>query len=198
MDEQTVNDQSNASNFVTLPDEKVLVTKREHWSTLIAPVVLSLVLTIIFVGGAGALFLLYSSPIFFIIAVLTVLLFSFHILAKTLVEWAFHMYIVTNRKLLELRHSPIASSSVDDVMLDQVRCTQVDTHTDGVLEQFLDVGDIDLTFDRPTHQQEFVIRNVEHYQVIGALLRDALIAPKGTSDNNIWYSSVSRGGKNVY
>lgn len=196
-DNKTVTNES-WENFVTLPDERILVAKREHWITLISPMALSFILTALFIAGAGVLFLVYPSPVIFIVVVSSVLLFSFHIIAKTLVEWAFHLYIITNRKLLELRHSPIASSAVDDVLLDQVRCTEVDTHTEGVLEQFLDVGNIDITFDRPTHQHEFMIRNVEHYQQVGALLRDALIAPRNQqTTDNIWFSGYPKGGKNA-
>lgn len=189
--------EQDASKFATLPDEKVLVVKREHWSTLVPQLGINLLLCVVFIAGAVTLYLTYSSIITFIIITCATLLFALHITAKTVVEWSFHLYIVTTRKLLELRHSPVASSAVDDVILDQVRCTEVDSHTHGILEQIMDVGDIDITFDRPTHQQEFNIRHIEHYQKVGSLLRDALIAPKSGTTENIWYRTFAKGGRSA-
>ncbi len=163
------------STFVTLKDEKLLLAKREHWITLIEPIILIYFLSLFLFLAAIVLFYVYSSILIFGILCASVLLLNLTLVSKILIEWAFHLYIITDRKILELKHSPFTETILNDVMLDQVKCTEIDVHTNGPIQQLLDIGDIGVTFDRPTHQQEFMIRNIQHYQKVGAILRDELI-----------------------
>lgn len=183
------------SAFVTLEKEKLLLAKREHWITLIGPIFLICFLSLFFFLTAVILFYVYSSILIFGILCAIILLLNLTLISKILIEWAFHLYIITNRKILELRHSPFTETILNDIMLDQVKCTEIDVHTNGPMEQLLDVGDIGVTFDRPTHQQEFMIRNIQHYQKVGALLRDELITNHDKEgEKSRWFRSPAASG----
>ena len=71
------------------------------------------------------------------------------------------MYIVTNRKILELKYTPLTSYTVNDIMLDQVNCTEIDLISKGFLNEIIDMGDISITFDRPTNQEEFIFKDIQ-------------------------------------
>lgn len=175
--------------FLTLPDEQLIIAERRH-----VMVIFSEIVTVLFLGTAMSavssvifLFYVHSPPVF--IAVLMVILCGCISLAvKTIIDWYLHLYIVTNKKILEIYYSPLFFYKITGVQLNQVRCTEIDEKKRGILNEILDVGDVVLTFDRPTHQEEFLIRDVRNPRQIALTLSNmfANLEP----DNNtqpIWY-----------
>lgn len=100
---------------------------------------------------------------------------SLTVITKMIIDWYFHIYILTNRKILEFRYTPLTSYIVNDIMLDRVFCTEVDYQTSGILHDLLDLGDVIITFDRPTHQEEFVLRDIQECGQIGVFLTKQLL-----------------------
>lgn len=179
--------------FTTLPDEKILVVKRQHWwvvgSTLIVLAIATLGLTIALLIGFR-IFPIFS-PLVFILLILTVLVIALAILTKTVVAWYMHLYIVTNRKILEVYYVPIFSYWIKEVLLDQVRCTEIDIRTQGFLNQWLNKGDIIITFDRPTHEEEFTFSDIANPREVGLYLGDVFESQKEAQSQAqppaIWY-----------
>lgn len=85
------------------------------------------------------------------------------------------MYILTTRKILEISYNPLSSRIVNDVLLDHVNCTEIDLKTNGFFNELIGMGDIVITFDRPTHQEEFVFRDIEECQDLGKYLTRKLM-----------------------
>lgn len=112
-------------------------------------------------------------------------------------DWYFHLYILTNRKILEVWYAPLYSHVMNDVLLDQVNCTQVDFRRSGFLNEMLDMGDVVLTFDRPTHQEEFIFKDVSKSYKLGVFLTRKLLdrgsQQQATKIQPIWFKSYSRG-----
>lgn len=99
------------------------------------------------------------------------------------------MYIVTSHKILELCMVPLGTHSTNGVLLDQVRCTEVDVKINGILNQYLDMGDVGITFDRPTHQEEFTLSDIPNPNQAGALLADELDILRHEGTQQSWFKS---------
>lgn len=85
------------------------------------------------------------------------------------------MYILTTRKILEISYNPLSSRIVNDILLDHVNCTEIDLRTHGFFNELIGMGDIVITFDRPTHQEEFVFRDVKECHDLGRFLTRQLM-----------------------
>ena len=96
-------------------------------------------------------------------------------ITKNIIDWYFHMYILTTRKMLEIRYTPLSSYIMNDVLLDKVNCTEIDFRTKGIVNELLDIGDVVITFDRPTSQEEFVLRDIKSCHKLGSFLTRKLM-----------------------
>jgi hypothetical protein len=169
----------NWNIFLTLKNEHLLLVKRKHPFMLITPIVFISFLTIFFISSAFIVFQEFFVS-YSLLFVTTLLLISIGIslVTKVIVDWYFHMYILTNRKILELRYTPLTSFAVNDVMLDRVNCTEIDLVSNGLLNELIDMGDILITFDRPTHQEQFVLKDIQGSHELATYLTQNLL------DNN--------------
>ncbi len=95
------------------------------------------------------------------------------IISKLIIDWYGHLYVVTTHKILDIHCVPFFSHKVSEVLLNQVRCTEVDIRMKGMLNHLLDKGDIVITFDRPTHQDGFVIADIKSPMLVGTALLDS-------------------------
>ncbi len=164
------------SNSLALEEEKILFLQRKHWFVLL-PVVLSIILGLIL----SFIALDYISVQFSVgiltslVLVLSLLTLSASLLIKSLTEWYFTVYILTSRRLLEICYTPLASYFLNNVLLEQVRCTEIDTATSGWLYKYLNIGDIIVTFDRPTHRDAFILQSIKNFHLLSRQLCGLLL-----------------------
>lgn len=165
--------------FLTLKDEELLLVKRRHPFVLLLPIFFIGFLGLFFIASSYVLFqtLLSSSSLFFVTTLLLISI-SISLVTKTIIDWYFHMYILTNRKILELKYTPLTSYMFNDVMLDRVSCTEIDLQSNGFLNELIDMGNILITFDRPTHQEEFILRDVHGSHALATYLTQQLMDGK--------------------
>lgn len=161
--------------FLSLPGESLLFFKRQHWIVIIPPLIGFFATILFFIAVTYVLLVVFLSQLFFfltslILAVIVSVLF----LTKLFTEWYFHLYVITTKKFIELSYKPLNSDTVNDVLLSQVRCTEVDVRTKGFIHELFDIGDIAVTFDRPTHQEEFVFNDIKNPREMGIFLVNAL------------------------
>lgn len=165
----------NIGNVITLPQEELIIAVRQHWFILgvgiISTVLLAIVLIIILYFIFHVFIQLSSS---FISLSLITLAVAVAIMAKLTVDWYYHLYVVTTRKILEICCQPFFSDMVNDVFLDQVRTTEIDVTILTMVHEFLDMGDVVIVFDRPSHEMVFTLSNIENPRAVGAMLGDAL------------------------
>lgn len=176
-------------NFLTLDGEKLFLVIRKHEFVVLFPIFLISLLSAIFIASSFLLFsqLLTSKPLF-ITSTLLVLSIAVSLISKQIIDWYFHVYILTNRKMLEMWYVPLASHVMNDILLDKVDCTEVDLKTNGFLNDIMDMGDIVITFDRPTHQEEFVLKDVRSCDKLGAFLTQKFMDRKNEdSIHPIWF-----------
>lgn len=182
-------------SLLTLPGEVIVIAKRRHWFTLVAPIFI----TIFILSGIYFLIFFFSlifafSPVAILTIIITILTISLSTITKVIVDWYYHLYVVTNRKILEIYYDPLFSHTISDVLLDQVRCTEIDVRIKGIINEILDKGDIIVTFDRPTHTEEFAFTNLKNPREIGQILGDAFAINSITQAQNlrtipIWYQN---------
>lgn len=164
------------SRFLTLPQEKLIVAKREYWLTAVIPIIATMLFAALLVLFSYVLFMWgLHSLLLFTAGTLVIINSAIGVATKIFIHWYFHMYIVTSRKLLEINYSPLDTLVENEVLLDQVRCTEVDMQRGGFIHEILDFGTVRITFDRPTHQQEFVLSNIKSHRKIGVLLSNMLV-----------------------
>lgn len=167
--------QSQVKHFLTLPGERLIIAKRQHWAVLIMPLLLILCIGSVSFPLSYVVFvqylqdaLLFVAGSFLIVAVMTT--FIIH----RLIDWCFHIYILTDRKILEVSFVPMFSQVINDVFLDQVRTTEIDIKIDNFVNEFLDVGDVVIEFDRPSHDERFTLKDIKSPRRTGILIADAL------------------------
>lgn len=174
----------NWNVFLTLKGEELLLVKRSHPFVVITPIIIICCLTVFFISSAFVLFgdFIRSSSLFLITTLLLISV-AISLITKTIIDWYFHMYILTNRKILELRYTPLTSYIANDVMLDRVNCTEIDLMSNGFLNEIIDMGDILITFDRPTHQEEFILKDIQGAHELTTYLTQQLL--DGTPQTNV-------------
>lgn len=162
-----------AKKFLTLEDEHLVYSTRQHWSRMIPIFGINILLIILIV--LSTIFSSFMMPLYslsFLILGITILTISMEILIKQLVEWYFHFYIVTNRKIIEVAYRPMYSKVIYEVLLDQVRCTEVDVEGNGLVNEIFNVGTVLITFDRPTNEKIFSIENIKRPRTVAMHLGD--------------------------
>lgn len=178
----------DVKKFITFPDEKLIVAIREHY--------ISLILRILKIFSITALsVILVSIPIFILLQNTSLLLFAIFLIfltgtslsLKELIHWYFHLYIITNRKILEIRYDPLFSETTNSVLLDQIRCTEIDAELYGFVSELLNIGNVEITFDRPTHQEEFVMKSVHSPRKISDYLTSELHRKPDLLSQQLWY-----------
>ena len=172
-------------------EEKILLRKRQHWLVLIMPVFFSIIIAIVVSSFLYYFFILKISQIgLFISSVLVVILITTSAIAKIMVDWHCHFYILTTNRILEVCYKPLFSNYINNVILNQVKSTEIDIEKAGIINQLLDMGNVIVTFDRPTHQEEFRLMNIKNPKEIGFLMSDVLdIEKPDMMSSPMWYKS---------
>lgn len=171
------------SKVLTLPDEKLIIARRKHIYVLFNALIFASFFTLLVLYACYALFsFLIPSQSLLITSVIIVIISSLSISAKIITDWYFHFYVVTDKRIIEISHAPLFSHTMCDVLLSQVRCTEIDVKINGVIHQLLDIGNIIVAFDRPTHQEEFVFYDIKDPRKIGAILGDEFTSLTNTNE----------------
>jgi hypothetical protein len=175
-DERAMITQGSWDKFLTLDGEKLLLVKRRHAFVIFFPILLITFIICLLIFCSAIFFTnLFPSPSLFITTLLLFISILLTFITKSIMDWYFHLYILTSRKILEVWYAPLYSHVMNDVLLDQVNCTQIDFRRNGFLNELLDMGDVVLTFDRPTHQEEFVFKDVNKCYKLGVFLTRKLL-----------------------
>lgn len=175
-------------SLLNLKGEKLLFVKRTHTLTLALPIFITSFISTLFIFASFMLFS-YLVPSFqlFIISTLLIVTTALSLIAYELVYWYFHLFVLTSRKIIEVGYTPLYSHIVNDVFLDKVNCTEVDLSSKGFFHELIDMSDVIITFDRPTHQDEFVIRDVKNGDELSKFLIQQLMdTPKEVKEEMIW------------
>lgn len=178
------------NKFISLEGERLLLATRTHWFVLLPPFLFLLILSIV-----GTVFFYISAPLLSISSLysllFTMLLWLWALIAFgiTLIRWYLHIYLVTTRKILEVRSLPFFFHDINDVLLDQVRCTEIDIKKSGMINELLDMGDVIITFDRPTHRDAFILSDLHDPESVGIFLGDKLDEEKYNVGETVWYKN---------
>src|SRR3982751_6388612 len=102
MDEQMVC-KGNWQKFLTLGGENLLLVKRKHPYVLILPIVLTILIGGMFIFADFLLFLtLHFTFTLFLTTVLLLINIGISIITKSILDWFFHIYILTTRRIFEI------------------------------------------------------------------------------------------------
>lgn len=161
--------------FALLPYEDLIFAQRKHWLTFALPIAMMAIVGII---GMTALAFSFNYFADFSVQLFTFLIFLFIFLEslslRSFIDWYFNVYILTTRRIIEISYSPLASHKINQVLLDQVRCTEIDTRIEGLLNDLLNIGHVIITFDRPTHQEELILEYVKDPRKIESFLQSVI------------------------
>lgn len=164
------------SSFLDLEGEELLFVTRRHPFVIIYPLFILGFLTIIFLTSAIFLYTkIFPSFTMLIASVLMIFSISLTLSIYSYIYWYFHLYVLTNRKILEVKYTPLFSHIVNDIFLDKVACTEIDLSSRGFFNELIDMGDLTITFDRPTHEEEFVLHGIKGCDDLGKFLTQKLM-----------------------
>jgi len=176
----------STNKFLTLHDEYLIFSTRQHWTVLLPPIILNIFLLfglVLLASISSVLTPIYFFPV--LLMALIVMSISLEILIKQLVEWFFHFYIITNRKIIEVAYRPMFSRIVHGVLLDQVRCTEVDVSSKGLISEIFNVGSVYVTFDRPTQEKIFKLDYIKDPRRAAMDLSDEF----GMQPASVWFGN---------
>jgi hypothetical protein len=176
------------SRFIDLPDEELFLVKRKHPFVIIPSLLLVTILASAAVLAAFFIFTRFipSTPLL-IASFLIILSFAVSGVIHAYIYWYFHLYVLTNKKILEVKYAPLFSHVVNDIFLDNVNCTEIDLKSNGFFHELIDMGDLTITFDRPTHQEEFTLSDIKDCDMIGKYLTRRLMdGSTHEAENVIW------------
>jgi len=188
-------------NFLTMNGERPLVVTRKHPLVLISPLFLLSLTSLIAISAVFYFFsVMIQSHFFFTISTLVILNITLAAAVKILIDWYFNLYIATTRRLLEIRYTPLTSFNFYQVLLDQVKCTEVDMSKNGIVSDFIDVGTVSLTFDRPTQHEVFALSNIRHSKNIGIYLSNEFsnLGKYNSKNIDLWYKDLEEKRKFIY
>jgi hypothetical protein len=195
-DEKSMITEGNWDKFLTLEGEELLIVTRKHPFTIILPIFFITFVMCLMILSAAILFTtLFPSPSLFITTVLLFISILLTFITKSIMDWHFHLYVLTNRKILEVWYAPLYAHVMNDILLDQVNCTQIDSRRNGFLNELIDMGDVVLTFDRPTHQEEFIFKDISKSYKSGVFLTRKLLdrsLHRPAAVQPIWFKSYSK------
>lgn len=180
--------------FMTFDNEELIFSTREHYIPLLFRVT-QMILSTFFISAVFfviSFFILHSlilAASFFVVSILG----GYALIVKELVHWYFHLYIVTTRKLLEVRYSPLLSEVTSSVLLDQVRCTEIDADLSGIISEHLNMGNVSITFDRPTHEDNFILKNIRAPRKVANLLSSQLHKTQTIDVQSLWVKNQPQG-----
>lgn len=167
--------ENEVKNFITLSGERLVVATRQHWFSLAIKIIVGLILSFLFTTLSFLIFLFFAKyPALFISSLLSILTITISLITKLIADWYYHIYVVTTRRILEVSCSPFFSDTMYDVLLDQVRVTEIDVRVGSILHEFIDMGDVVIIFDRPSHEEKFILHAIQNPRQIGIFLCDAL------------------------
>lgn len=176
--------------------EKILLRRRAHWFPLFLSIFFTILFSLLFISLIFFIFLqVFPENNLLITLNLVILLYTLTIISKLIADWYCHFYLLTNRRVLEVNYKPLFTSSINNVILNQVKSTEIDIEKKGFINQLLDIGNVMITFDRPTHQEEFCFMNIKNPTSVGFLLADVLDMNKVEFDlmnNPIWYQTKNK------
>lgn len=178
------------------PGEVLHYMKRKHYFVLIMPLLLVLsflIVSVTLIIGL-AIFLQINSALV-ALSLLSIFLISLSLATKILIDWMFNFYIITTHKISEIRITPLFSDSISEVLLKQVRCTEIDVVNHGIVNQLLNKGDVHVTFDRPTHKDEFVLSDISNPREVGSYLSSVLLDTRIDGNRSFWYRDKFANGK---
>lgn len=188
----------NWNTFLTLAGEKLLLVQRRHSFVIFGPILFtSFVLGLLLLLSFFVFIIVFHSVSLFIIVSLILISACMSLVAKVIIDWYFHVYILTTRKILEVWYTPLTSYNVNDVLLDKVNCTEIDIKIHGFVNQLIGMGDIVVTFDRPTHQEEFVFNDIPQPEAIERFLTQRLMDHQSNAPLfPMWFRERNRFARN--
>ncbi len=174
--------------FLRTPGERILVLVKQHWFRLAFPLFFTIALAGIAIFTYFIIFLYYFSiPKLFVTTLFLTFLFTSNVITKIIIDWFFHVYVLTNRKVLEVQYSPLFSHKTNEILLDQVRCTEIDIEMEGMVNEIVNQGSVVLTFDRPTHKEACIFENIQNPKAVGLQITNALEFMQRFDSSKAWY-----------
>lgn len=180
--------------FKTLPKETLLLRKRNHWYVLVQPLSFTtLILLAIILFISFFFFHLLNDLLLFVIILLTALMTYINTVIKFLADWYCHFYVLTSRRIMEIAYKPLFSKTMNNVIINQVKSTEINVEMEGMLAQLLDIGSVIVTFDRPTRQEQFYMHSIKDPKSVGFLLAEQLDSARNDNmESLIWVRAKNK------
>lgn len=177
------------NRYITLLDEKLIFTRRKSLAAIFLPI-FSVILAALLFSLILALIIHYFLASYFLLLIavdLVIFQIALGLVTKIIIDWYFHVYLITNRKFLDISYKPLFYHRIKDMPLDQVRCLEVVVRKKGILKEILNIGDVVFNLDMLTHHDIFTLVDISNPHKIGVSLGDSLngiISVRNTTSTN--------------
>lgn len=186
--------------FKLFEDEELIFACREHWLPLVLRLVRQFFVGVFLATIVASVLLVFLHSISLAISSFFLMfLIASVVSVRDLIHWSFHLYIATNKQIIEVHYSPLLSEAINSVLLDQIRCTEIDVEMYGLIPELIGIGNVEITFDRPTHKEEFIIKGIRAPRTIANLLSaqihqgmPAAGATKGQATRPLWVKDMKK------
>ncbi|MBI2611487.1 hypothetical protein HYW54_01935 [Candidatus Gottesmanbacteria bacterium] len=161
------------THFLTLPQEEILLVIRPHFLTILPDLIITALLTILLFLSTILFFnFLMFHTILFALTLSVILISICSFLLWTIVNWYYHLYLITNKKIMNIYFAPLKSHCINTVLLDQIITTEVDIDINGAIGELFNVGNIKIRFGQPFQEELFTLENIQNPRRIGVYLSE--------------------------
>lgn len=148
-------------DFITLHDEELILAKRKHWFVMLGPILNTAFIAIVLLTALYASLFVYVSSLPLLISIsLLIVTISISRMVKVIIGWYCHLYIITNRRIMEVRHVPFSSYHVNDLLLDQMRVAEIDVDVGTIFNEIVGKGDVIVQLDQLAREHAFRLSDV--------------------------------------
>jgi len=141
-------------------NEQTIIAKRRHWLNPFSQGITIVVFALGVFSSIIVIFSLFSDKRLVILSLLLVATVTIGLIAKIVIDWYFHFYAITTKRILEVAHSPIFFSKVDGLLLDQIRCIEIEERRSGPMKEIFDFGDVIVKYDSASRSGIFKFHNI--------------------------------------
>ncbi|CAN5164353.1 hypothetical protein BH09PAT1_BH09PAT1_4980 [soil metagenome] len=175
-------------SYLSSEEEKLLYVGKPAGIILAPKLAAVALLDILFYVSLHLITLTYfDNTLSYIMGLIVLAFATCYLILFAVLDWLFDFYIVTNKKIIDIHYAPPISHNLSTILLDQVRCTEVDMQKNGLLHEVLDIGDVTITFDRPTHQESFIFHSIPHPEKVSLYLGQVLTSNKRDTIVPFWF-----------
>lgn len=180
--------------MTNLDQEKTIIAKRKHWIHPFLQVGIIFLTSLLFFSTVLMAFSFINDWRLFLYTAFVIFIATFVVSAKTFVDWYFHFYVITTKRIIEISHSPMFFSRINGLLIDQIRCIEIEERRSGIIKEIFDYGDVVVKYDSATRSDSFRFSNIPSPSEFAYMLNKIMLP----QNSPFQYQQIRRNNEKLY